>query len=80
MAKDRARAKIAQIEEHLEQTRREIRQAEARLALARADIPAAEEVAEACRRLSKGAYYADAAAKRELFETVQLQVWVRGER
>jgi hypothetical protein len=36
------------------------------LSLARVDIPAAE-VAEACRRLSKGAQYADAAAKRELF-------------
>jgi site-specific DNA recombinase len=72
-------AKVAAITEELEQTQREISQAEARLALARADIPPAEEVAEQCRRLSKGAQHLDDAGKREMFETVQLRVWVRGD-
>jgi chromosome segregation ATPase len=78
-ARERLDAKVAEIEAALEQTRREIRQAEARLALARVDIPAAEELAEACRRLSKGAEYADDQGRRDLFDAVQLQVWVKGD-
>jgi site-specific DNA recombinase len=36
------------------------------------------DVAEVCRRLSKGAYHADEAGKRTLLETAQLRIWVRG--
>jgi hypothetical protein len=72
-------AKVAEIEGELEGVGAEIRRVEARLALANVEIPAAEEVAEVCRQLSKGAYYAAAAAKRALLNDLQVQVWVRGD-
>ena len=71
--------KLAEIEQELEAVRAEIRRAEARLSLARIEIPSTEQVAEVCRQLSKGAYCADAAGKRELLESLQMKVWVRGE-
>jgi hypothetical protein len=72
-------AKLAETEREIETVRAQIRGAEARLALARADIPSEQQVAEICRQLSKGAYYADAKSKRELLEALQMKVWVHGE-
>jgi multidrug resistance efflux pump len=72
-------AKLAETEREIETVRAQIRRAEARLALARADIPSEQQVAEVCRQLSKGAYYADARGKRELLEALQMKVWVHGE-
>jgi hypothetical protein len=79
LARELFEAKLASIERELEAIRAEIRRAEARLSLARVDIPSNDQVADVCRQLSKGAYDADAAAKRELLEATQMKVWVYGQ-
>jgi hypothetical protein len=79
ITRERLDAKVAQIEAQITDVDAQTRRTEARLALLRVDIPDAQEVAEACRQLSKGAYDADAAGKRELLDAVQLRVYVAGE-
>jgi site-specific DNA recombinase len=75
---ERIDASMAEVEEESARLRAELAPLEAQEALARAELPQAGEIARVCQDLADGATYAMPAERRELLDSLQVQVTMRG--
>jgi multidrug resistance efflux pump len=71
-------ASLAEVSAEEETLRRELAQLEAQVALAQADLPKAEEIAQVCRAFAQGAATASAQKRRDILDALEAQVSMSG--
>jgi hypothetical protein len=75
---DRLDASMAEVEQEQHRVREEMSSVQTQIALATQDLPQAGEIERVCQDLAEGATYATPQERRELLETLQVQVTMQG--